>query len=174
MSCCGTCWLLGGAWFHCSFEGFWMSSCSLMFPGVRSFLVFSGFGIKPPVSGFQSYSTLAWRLLHPYSTNAKTCTLKEKRFSTVRDTQRGSQSYMEKRRGRKEIEVTRRRRGWIKRGERNLASNQIPMCCPQPGTSREFHRVTQRREREEGDRGDQEENMGCQKARDRSSQWSFP
>jgi len=29
----------------------------------------------------------------------------------VRDTQRGSQSYMEKRRGRKEIEVTRRRRG---------------------------------------------------------------
>jgi len=29
----------------------------------------------------------------------------------VRDTQRGSQSYMEKRRGREEIEVTRRRRG---------------------------------------------------------------
>jgi len=34
-----------------------------------------------------------------------------KRFSTVRDTQRGSQSYMEKRRGRKDIEMTRRRRG---------------------------------------------------------------
>ena len=85
---------------------------------------------------------VAWRLLHPYSTNAKTCRLKEKRFSTVRDTQRGSQSYMEKRRGKKEIEVTRRRRGWIKKGERNLASNQIPMCCPQPGISREFHRVT--------------------------------
>ena len=33
-----------------------------------------------------------------------------KRFSTVRDTQRGSQSYAEKRRGRREIEVTRRRR----------------------------------------------------------------
>jgi len=28
-----------------------------------------------------------------------------KSFSTVRDTQRGSQSYMEKRRGRREIEV---------------------------------------------------------------------
>ena len=27
-----------------------------MFPGVRSFLVFSGFGLKPLVSGFQSYS----------------------------------------------------------------------------------------------------------------------
>ena len=32
-----------------------------------------------------------------------------KRFSTVRDTQRGSQSYMKNRRGRKEIEVSRRR-----------------------------------------------------------------
>ena len=28
---------------------------SLMFPGVRSSLVFSGFGLKPPASGFQSY-----------------------------------------------------------------------------------------------------------------------
>ena len=28
----------------------------LMFPGVRSSLVFSGFGLKPPASGFQSYS----------------------------------------------------------------------------------------------------------------------
>ena len=33
-----------------------------------------------------------------------------KRFSTVRDTQRGSQSYMKKRRGREEIEVSRRRK----------------------------------------------------------------
>ena len=33
-----------------------------------------------------------------------------KRFSTVRDTQRGSHSYMKKRRGRKEIEMSRRRR----------------------------------------------------------------
>ena len=51
-----------------------------------------------------------------------------KRFSTVRDTQRGSQSYMEKTRGRREIEVTKRRRGGIKRGEGNLASYQFPMC----------------------------------------------
>ena len=40
-----------------------------------------------------------------------------KRFSIVRDTQRGSQNYIEKRRGRKVIEVTRRRRGEVK-GER--------------------------------------------------------
>ena len=69
-----------------------------------------------------------------------------KRFSTVRDTQRSSQSYMEKRRGRREIEVTRRRRGGVKRGESNLASNQLPKCSPQPGTPREIHRVKERRE----------------------------
>ena len=28
---------------------------SLMFPGFRSSLVFSRFGLKPPASGFQSY-----------------------------------------------------------------------------------------------------------------------
>ena len=67
-----------------------------------------------------------------------------KRFSTVRDTQRGShvtQSYMEKRRGRREIEVTRRRRGGVKRGESILASNQFPECSPQPRTCKEIHRV---------------------------------
>ena len=70
----------------------------------------------------------------------------EKRFSTVRDDQRGSQSYMGKRRERREIEVTRRRRGGIKRGESNLASNHFLMCAPQLGPLRDVHRVTQRRE----------------------------
>ena len=120
---------------------------------------------------FSLILTVASRLLHPYSTNDITSRLMVKRFSTVRDTQRGSQSYMEKRRGRREIEVTRRRRGGIKKGESNLASNQFPMCSPQPGTPREVHRVTWRREEkiEEGDRGDQEEKRS-QKGRDQSSQ----
>ena len=39
-------------------------------------------------------------------------------------------------------EVTRRRSGGIKRRERNLASNQFPMCSPQSGTLREVHGVT--------------------------------
>ena len=60
-----------------------------------------------------------------------------KRFSTMRDTQRGLQSYMEKKRGRSEIEVTRRRRGGIKRSESNLTINQFPVCSPQSGTLRE-------------------------------------
>ena len=69
-----------------------------------------------------------------------------KRFSTVRDTQRGSQSYLEKRRGKREIEVTSRRKGGIKTGESNLASKQFHMCSPQSGTLREVHGVTYRRE----------------------------
>ena len=91
---------------------------------------------------FSLILTVASRLLHPYSTDDKTSGLMVKRFSTVRDTQRGSQSYMEKRRGRRQIEVTRKRRGGIKRGESSLASNQFPMCSPQSGTLREFHGVT--------------------------------
>ena len=71
-----------------------------------------------------------------------------KSFFTVRGTQRGTQSYMEKRRGRREIEVTRRRRGGIKRGDSELASNHFPMCSPQSGSLRDVHRVTQRREEE--------------------------
>ena len=63
---------------------------------------------------FSVIFTVASRLLHLYSTSNKTSRLKMKSVSTVRDTQRGSQSYMEKRRGRREIEVTRRRRGVIK------------------------------------------------------------
>ena len=42
-----------------------------------------------------------------------------KRFCTVRDAQRGSQSYTGKRRGRMEIEMARRRRGRSK-GERAI------------------------------------------------------
>ena len=41
----------------------------------------------------------------------------------------------------RKIEVTRRRRGGVKRGETNLASNQFPKCSPQPRTSREIHKV---------------------------------
>ena len=53
--------------------------------------------------------TVVSKLLLLYSTIDKTSRLKMKSFSTVRDTQRGLQSYMEKRRGRRELEVTRMR-----------------------------------------------------------------
>ena len=75
---------------------------------------------------FSLILTVVSRLFYPYSTDDKTSRLMVKQLSTVRDTQRDSQSYMEKRRGRREIEVTRKRRGGVKRGESNLASNQFP------------------------------------------------
>ena len=68
-------------------------------------------------------------------------------LSTVWIPQRCSWSYTEKRRGRREMEVTRRRRGGIKKGESKLASNHFPMCSPQSGSLRDVHRVTQRREK---------------------------
>ena len=57
ISCSGTYWLWDGGWFQCRYGGFWMISYYLMFPVVRSSLVFSGFGLKSPASGFQSYSS---------------------------------------------------------------------------------------------------------------------
>ena len=69
-----------------------------------------------------------------------------KSFSAMRDTQRGSQSYMEKKRGRREIEVTEKKRGGIKKGESKLASDHFPMCSPQSGSLRDVHGVTWKRE----------------------------
>ena len=93
-----------------------------------------------------------------------------KSFSTVGDTWIGSQSSMEKRGRRREIEVTRKRRGGFKRGESKLVSNHFLMCCLQSGPLRDVHRVTQRREgggrREKWPRGEK----GESKERDRSSQ----
>ena len=55
MSCSGTCWPLGGLSFSVGVEAF-DELLLIIFPGVRSSLVFSGFGLKPPSSDFQSYS----------------------------------------------------------------------------------------------------------------------
>ena len=95
---------------------------------------------------FSHILTVASRLLHLYSTDAKTSRLMMKSFSIVGDTWRGTQSYMEKRRERRETEVTRRRTEGIKRGESKLASNHFPMCSPQSGSLSDDHGVTQRKE----------------------------
>ena len=117
---------------------------------------------------FSLIVTVASRFLHLYSTDDKTSRLKMKSFSTVRDTQRGTQNYMEKRRGRREREVTRRRRGGIKRGESKLITSLRALHCPDPS---EMFTVLHREEkREEGDRDGWEDKTGTQKERDRSSQ----
>ena len=59
MSCSGSYWLSGGGWFQCRYGGFWMVSYYLMFPVVRSSLVFSGLGLKSPASVFQFYSSIS-------------------------------------------------------------------------------------------------------------------
>ena len=71
-----------------------------------------------------------------------------KRFSPVRDTQRGSQSYMKKRRGRREIEMSRRR----KRGsqeERDRSTHlSVPRVFSAAQTPTKIHRIGLGREGE--------------------------
>ena len=128
MTCSGTYWLLDGGWFQYRYGGFWMVSYSLMFPAVRSSLVFSGLGLHLLPLDFSLILPVASRLLHLYSTDDKTSRLMVKRFSTLRDTQRGSQSYMKKRRGRREIQMSKRRKGGLKRRETGLGSGLFPKC----------------------------------------------
>ena len=50
-------------------------------------------------------------------------------------------SYTAKRRGRKETEVTGKRKGGVKGRETDPASNQFSKCSPQPGTHKKIHIV---------------------------------
>ena len=84
--------------------------------------------------------TVASRLLHPYRTDEETSRFTVKQFSTVRDAQRDSQSYIgEEKREEGDRGDQEEKRGSQKWGESNLASNQISMCSPQPGKAREVH-----------------------------------
>ena len=96
MSCSGTCWLLGGAWFQCRYGGFGMSSCRLILIGVLWCSQVLDLSLLPP-----AFSLILWvasRFLHPYSTDDKTYRLMVKRFSTVRDSQRNSELHKEEKR----------------------------------------------------------------------------
>ena len=88
------------------------------------------------------------RLLQPYSTDNKTSRLMVKRFSPVRDTQRGSQSYMKKRRGRREIEMSMRR----KRGTQEERDRSTQLSVPRvffiAQTPTKIHRIGLGREGE--------------------------
>ena len=88
-----------------------MSSCELMFPESGGFWCSQVLELSLLPLAFSLILTVASRLLHPYSTDDKTSRLMVKRFSTVRDIQRVSPSYMEKKRRRREIEVTLEKRG---------------------------------------------------------------
>ena len=77
---------------------------------------------------------------------------------------------MEKKRGRRELEVTRRIRGGIKRGESHLASNHFLCALHSLDRSEMFTELYREDKREDRDRGGQEDKGGNQKERDRSSQ----
>ena len=68
-----------------------------------------------------------------------------KSFSTVRDTQRGTQSYMEEKKEEGDRGDQEEQRG-NQKGESKLASNRFPVCSPQSGPLREVDGVTQRGE----------------------------
>ena len=71
-----------------------------------------------------------------------------KRFSTVRDHQRGSQSYMKNRRGRKEIEVSRRtERGTQEERDRSTQLS-VSKVFSVPQTPTKIHRIGLGREEE--------------------------
>ena len=110
------------------------------------FLVFSGFGLKSPASGFQFYSSVVSRLLQLYSTDNKTSRLMAKRFSPVRDTQRGSQIY-KKRRGRREIEMSRRKGGTQEDRDRSTLLS-VPRVFSVAQTPTKIHRIGLGREGE--------------------------
>ena len=61
---------------------------------------------------------------------------------------------MEKRRGRREIEVARRKSRGVKRRETDLTSNQFPKCSPQRRHTQKFTKLGREEKREGGDRGD--------------------
>ena len=75
-------------------------------------------------------------------------------FSIVWTPQRCPQSYTEKRRGRKETEVTRRIKGGIKRRETDPASNQFPKCLHSLEHTKRFTELGREEKEEGGDRGD--------------------
>ena len=87
-----------------------MASHLLMLPGVSSLMVQNP-EVESPPSGFQSYLPIvASRLAKPHSTEDKTPWSVLKQLSTSRYIQKDPESYTEKRGGRKEKEVTRRRK----------------------------------------------------------------
>ena len=71
-----------------------------------------------------------------------------KRFVTVRDTQRGSQSYMKKRSGRREIEMSRRRKRGTQKERDRSTQFSIPKVFSVAQTPTKIHRIGLGREGE--------------------------
>ena len=66
----------------------------------------------------------------------------------MRDTQRVSQSYMKKRRGRREIEMSRRRKRWTHEERDRSTQLSVPRVFSVAQTPTKIHRIGLGRERE--------------------------
>ena len=105
-------------------------------------------GLSLPPLDFSFILLIVSRLLQLCSTDNKTSRLMVKRFSTVRDTERGSQSYMKKRRGRREIEMSRRRKGGTQEERDRSTQLSVPRVFSVAQTPTKIHRVGLGREGE--------------------------
>ena len=105
-----------------------------------------GLGLLP--LDFSFILPVVSRLLQLYSTDNETSRLMVKRFSTVRDNQRGSQSYMKNRRGRKEIEVRRRRERGTQEERDGSTQLSVPKVLSVAQTPTKIHRIGLEREGE--------------------------
>ena len=148
MFCSKTYWLLGGGWFQCRYGGFWMVSYYLMFHVFRSFWCSQVLGLSLPPLDFSFILPVVSRLLQVYSTDNKTSRLMAKRFSPVRDTLRDSQSYMKKRRGRREIEMSRRRKRGTQEERDRSTKLSVPRVLSVAQTPTKIHRIGLGREGE--------------------------
>ena len=90
-------------------------------------------------------------------------------LSAICNTQRVSRSYIEKRRGKKEMEVT-KRRGGVKRREINVASNRALSVFHSPEHPKRFTDSGREEKGEGGDRGDLGEKKESKRGRGQSSQ----
>ena len=76
-----------------------------------------------------------------------------KRFSTVRDTQSGSKSYMKKRRGRREIEMSKRRKRGTQEERDRSAQFSVPKVFSVAQTPTRFTELDWKEKGEGGNRG---------------------
>ena len=98
--------------------------------------------------GFSLILPVASSHLQLYSIDNKISRLMVKRFSPMRDNQRGSQSYMKKRRGRKEIEVSRRRKRGTQEERDRSTQLSVPKVFSVAQTLTNIHRIGLGREGE--------------------------
>ena len=81
-----------------------------------------------------------------------------KRFSTMKDTQRGSRSYMKKRKGRREIQMSRRRKGGTQEERDRSTQFSVPKVFSVAQTPQRFTELDWEEKGEGGIRGDLREN----------------